>query len=104
MIGVLAVGVAMIEESERVVESFLVRVSRRPRLTESPLANHRGAIAGVAQAHGHRDLAFPKGEFAVAADESMARVHSGHQRGARRRADSAARVVLREADAVLREA
>ena len=104
MIGVLPVRVTMIEKAERVVEPLLVRLAGRARAAESPLADDRRAIAGVAQHLGHRHvLGGRQRDLAVAANPRVAGMQAGHQRGARRRADGAAGVVLREPHALARQ-
>ena len=104
MIGELPVGVAMIEEAEGVVEALLIRLPGRARRAEPPFADHRGAIARRPQHLGDRDVFGPqRNVLAVAANPGVTGVQPGHQRRPRRRADRAARVVLREPDAFARE-
>ena len=95
MIGELPVRVAVIEEAERVVEALSCSGSPPvPGPAEAPLADDRGAVAGVAQRHRDGRVLVAQRELAVAADPGVAGVQPGHQRGARRRADGAAGVVL----------
>src|SRR5262249_56993802 len=91
------------EEAEGVLEAFLVGLARRARAAEAPLADDRGPVAGIPQRHRHRDVVVAQGNLAVAPNRRMARVKSRHQRRARRRADGATGVVLREAHAVFRK-
>ena len=95
-IGVLPVRLLMGEIAERLVEALSLRQSRRALVSQSPLADERRAIAARPEDLGHRDVAVLERQLAVAADAAVARVQPGHQGGARRRADGAARVVLRE--------
>ena len=98
VIGELPVRVAMIEEAEGEIEALLAGFAAGARLAEAPLADHRGAVAGVAQRHRHGDVLVAQRDFTVAADPDVPGVQAGHQRRARRRADRAPRVVLGEPD------
>ena len=104
MIGVLAVGMTMIEEAEGVVESLAIGHAGRARRPEPPFADHGRAVAGITQHLCDRDIFGPQRNVAVSADPRVAGVHPGHQRRPRRGAHRAARVVLRKADAFAREA
>jgi hypothetical protein len=103
MIGELAMGVAVVEESERILESFLVRLPRGARTAETVLADHRSTVSGIAQRHRNRHVLVAQRDVAVPADPAVAGVESRHQGRARWRADRAAGVVVGEADAFASE-
>ena len=60
MIGVLTMGVTMIEEAEGVVESLAIGHAGRAWGSESPFADYRRAVAGVAQYLRDRDVFRPQ--------------------------------------------
>src|SRR5688572_22700642 len=86
------------------LEAFLVRLPRGARPTQAPLPYHCRAIAGVAKRHGHGDVLLSERYVAIPSNPRVTGVKPCHQRRSRRSADRAARIVLREANALAREA
>jgi hypothetical protein len=104
MIGVLAVGVTMIEEAERVVEPLTIGHAGRSRRSEPPFSDHGSAVACVTQHLCDRDVFGPQRNVAVSANPCVAGMQPGHQRRPRRGAHRAARVVFGKADSIAGEA
>ncbi len=96
VVGIVVVGVGLIQVAEPVIEALLVRNARRLRLAEAPLADDAGRVAGPLEQLGHGDIRRPQRNPVVAANPGMSRVQPGHQAAPRRRTDRAAGVVIRE--------
>ena len=88
----------VIDEAERVLEALLVGLTGGASHTQSPLPDQGGAVPRVAEDAGDRDVFGSQGNLGVAAYPRVTGVHPRHQHRARRRAHSASRVVVGEAD------
>ncbi len=100
IIGIIIVGMHLIEVAKPFVESFFARNTRRAFVAESPFANGASAIARALQNLGHGHILRLQGNVGIAADARVAGVFAGHQRGARGRANGAAGITTGEAHAL----
>src|SRR6476661_6543349 len=104
MVRELAVGMPVIQESKGILESFLVRLAVASWPPQAPLSNHRCPVTGVAECHCNRDVFRPQRDFSVPSNPGMPGVKTGHESRSGGRADGAASVILRKADAFPRQA
>ena len=100
VVGVLPVGVIVIQKPEGVVEALALRRAGGPRPAQPPLADDRRAVARRMEHLGDRGVLRAQGHVAMAPDPGVPGVLPGHQRGARRGADRAPGIVLGEPDAL----
>ena len=104
MAGVLAMGVGMIEESERLLKALEVGTTGGRGRSQPPFAEETGAIASRLEPFGDRLLLWEKWMIPIATDAKVAGVLPEHERRPRRGADGASRIVAGEPDSLGRHA
>jgi hypothetical protein len=96
VVGVLLVGVLVVEVPEGVLEALKIGPPAVVGKPEAPLSDHGRRIAGVLQELRDGDVLRPERDLRVAADVRVAHVVAGHQGAPGRRADGAPGIVLGE--------
>ena len=100
MVRIKCVRVGLVKITEPFVEALQIRDARTSGAAQSPLAEDTGAVAGLLQDFGHRDIGLLQVDiFRVPADAAVADVLARHKGAPRGSADGIAGVNLREAHA-----
>ena len=113
VIGIISMGVSLVEVAEPLVESLAVRDAGGVRLTQAPFAGHPGMITGALQKLGdgevfglQRDtflISHAADDAEVVADPTVTAVQTGVENATGRRADRGAGVALGKARSALGE-